>query len=66
MWDEVADIAHSARLLIEDRETCERMEQGRLRRDPEIQELRGGKPFPQCGSRTSDSSGTRSLITKIG
>lgn len=39
LWDEVADIAHSARLIAEDRETRERMEHGRLRDDPEIRDL---------------------------
>ena len=39
VWDEVAEIAHSARIIAEDRETCERLEQGRLRNDPEVLEI---------------------------
>lgn len=39
LWDEVADIAHSARLIAEDRQSCERLKQGRLRNDPEVREM---------------------------
>lgn len=39
LWDEVAEIADSARSIADDRESSERLEQGRLRDDPEVQEM---------------------------
>lgn len=36
LWNEVAEIGHSARLTAEDRESTERLLRGRLRDDPEV------------------------------
>jgi hypothetical protein len=39
LWDEVAEIGRSARQIAKDREVTERLERGRLRDGPEVQEM---------------------------